>query len=208
MATRNGKLITSLDQLRALYGEPTDVSIAKEIDHVSDHYRAFIQAAPFFALATVGPEGLDCSPRGDTPGFVRIADPKTLLVPDRRGNNRIDSLRNIMRDPHVALLFLIPGIGETIRVIGRATLSIDPDLLASFTVNGKAPNCVIVVAVEHVFYQCTKAIVRSQLWDPARHVDRKTLPTAGTILAGLTAGRLGGAEHDKGHAERTLAKLY
>ena len=208
MATRNGKLITSLDQLCALYGEPTDVSIAKEIDHVSDHYRAFIEAAPFFALATVGPEGLDCSPRGDTPGFVRIADPKTLLVPDRRGNNRIDSLRNIMRDPHVALLFLIPGIGETIRVIGRATLSIDPDLLASFTVNGKAPNCVIVVAVEHVFYQCTKAIVRSQLWDPARHVDRKTLPTAGTILAGLTAGRLGGAEHDKGHAERTLAKLY
>jgi PPOX class probable FMN-dependent enzyme len=208
MATRNGKLITSLDQLRALYGEPTDVSIAKEIDHVSDHYRAFIEAAPFFALATVGPEGLDCSPRGDVPGFVRIADPKTLLVPDRRGNNRIDSLRNIMRDPHVALLFLIPGIGETIRVIGRATLSIDPDLLASFTVNGKAPNCVIVVAVEHVFYQCTKAIVRSQLWDPARHVDRKTLPTAGTILAGLTAGRLGGAEHDKGHAERTLAKLY
>jgi len=208
MATRNGKLITSLDQLCALYGEPTDVSIAKEIDHVSDHYRAFIEAAPFFALATVGPEGLDCSPRGDVPGFVRIADPKTLLVPDRRGNNRIDSLRNIMRDPHVALLFLIPGIGETIRVIGRATLSIDPDLLASFTVNGKAPNCVIVVAVEHVFYQCTKAIVRSQLWDPARHVDRKTLPTAGTILAGLTAGRLGGAEHDKGHAERTLAKLY
>jgi len=208
MATRNGKLITSLDQLRALYGEPTDVSIAKEIDHVSDHYRAFIEAAPFFALATVGPEGLDCSPRGDAPGFVRIADPKTLMVPDRRGNNRIDSLRNIMRDPRVALLFLIPGIGETIRVIGRATLSIDPDLLASFAVNGKAPNCVIVVAVEHVFYQCTKAIVRSQLWDPARHVDRKTLPTAGTILAGLTAGRLGGAEHDKGHVERTLAKLY
>ena len=132
----------------------------------------------------------------------------TLLVPDRRGNNRIDSLRNIMRDPRVALLFLIPGIGETIRVIGHATLSIDPDLLASFAVNGKAPNCVIVVAVEHVFYQCTKAIVRSQLWDPARHVDRKTLPTAGTILAGVTAGRLGGAEHDKGHAERTLAKLY
>jgi len=208
MATHNGHIITGMDELKALYDQPTDVSIAKEIDHVSDHYRAFIEVAPFFALATVGPEGLDCSPRGDAPGFVRVADPKTLLVPDRRGNNRIDSLRNIMRDPRVALLFLIPGIGETIRVIGRATLSIDPDLLASFAVNGKAPNCVIVVAVEHVFYQCTKAIVRSQLWDPARHVDRKTLPTAGTILAGLTAGRLGGAEHDKGHVERTLAKLY
>ena len=206
MANRN--LITSMDQLRALYGDPTDVSIAKEIDHVSDHYRAFIEAAPFFALATVGPEGLDCSPRGDAPGFVRVAAPKTLLVPDRRGNNRIDSLRNIMRDPRVALMFLIPGIGETIRVDGRATLSIDPELLVSFVVNGKTPQCVIVVSVEHVFYQCTKAIVRSHLWDPARHVDRKTLPTAGTILAGVTAGRLGGAEHDKGHAERTLAKLY
>jgi PPOX class probable FMN-dependent enzyme len=208
MATGNGNLITSIDQLRALYGAPTDVSLAKEIDHVSDHYRAFIEAAPFFALATVGPEGLDCSPRGDAPGFVRVADRKTLLVPDRRGNNRIDSLRNIMRDPRVALLFLIPGIGETLRVDGHATLSIDAELLKRFVVNGKTPNCVIVVSVEHVFYQCTKAIIRSQLWDPSRHVDRKTLPTAGQILAGVSAGRLGGAEHDKGHAERTLAKLY
>lgn len=208
MTAGNGQHITTLEQLRAHYEEPTDVSIAKEIDHVSDHYRAFIEAAPFFALATVGPEGLDCSPRGDAPGFVRVADRKTLMVPDRRGNNRIDSLRNIVRDPRVALLFLIPGVGETIRVDGRAALSIDPDLCASFAVNGKPASCVIVVAVEHVFYQCTKAIVRSRLWDPARHVDRKSLPTAGTILAGLTAGRLGGAEHDKGHAERTLAKLY
>jgi uncharacterized protein len=208
MAVANGKLITGLEQLRALYGEPTDVSLAKEIDQVSDHYRAFIEAAPFFALATVGPEGLDCSPRGDAPGFVRVVDRKTLLVPDRRGNNRIDSLRNIVRDPRVALLFLIPGVGETLRVDGRATLSIDPELAAGFVVNGKTPQCVVVVAVEHVFYQCTKAIIRSQLWDPSRHVDRKTLPTAGQILAGVTAGRLGGAEHDKGHAERTLAKLY
>ena len=208
MASGNGHLITTLDELEAHYDQPTDVSIAKEIDHVSDHYRAFIEAAPFFALATVGPEGLDCSPRGDAPGFVRVADRKTLMVPDRRGNNRIDSLRNIVRDPRVALLFLIPGIGETMRVDGRAALSIDPDLCASFTVNGKPASCVIVVTVEHVFYQCTKAIVRSKLWDPARHVDRRTLPTAGTILAALTSGRLGGAEHDKGHAERTLAKLY
>jgi hypothetical protein len=132
----------------------------------------------------------------------------TLMVPDRRGNNRIDSLRNIMRDPRVALLFLIPGIGETIRVMGRAALSIDPDLIASFAVDGKLPCCVIVVTVERVFYQCTKAIVRSKLWDQARHVDRKSLPTAGTILAALTAGRLGGAAHDRGHIERTLAKLY
>ena len=208
MATPNGKFVTTMDQLLGLYEAPSDVSSAKEIDHVSDHYRAFIEAAPFFALATGGPDGLDCSPRGDAPGFVRVADPKTLLVPDRRGNNRIDSLRNIMRDPRVALLFLIPGIGETIRVTGSAALSIDPDLLASFTVNGKLPCCVIVITVERVFYQCTKAIVRSKLWDPARHVDRTRLPTTGAILAAQTAGRLGGAEHDRGQLERTMAKLY
>jgi PPOX class probable FMN-dependent enzyme len=208
MAPGNGKFITSMDQLMALYEAPSDISIAKEIDHISDHYRAFIEAAPFFALATGGSEGLDCSPRGDAPGFVRVADAKTLMVPDRRGNNRLDSLRNIMSDPRVALLFLIPGIGETIRVTGRATLSIDPDLLASFVVNGKAPCCVIVITVERVFYQCTKAIVRSKLWDAARHVDRASLPTTGAILAAQTAGRLGGDEHDRGQLERTMAKLY
>ncbi len=208
MAASNGKLVTTMEQLMALYESPSDVSVAKEIDHISDHYRAFIETAPFFALATGGPDGLDCSPRGDSPGFVRVADRQTLLVPDRRGNNRIDSLRNIMRDPRVALLFLIPGIGETIRVVGRAALSIDPDLMASFAVNGKAPCCVIVVTVERVFYQCAKAIVRSKLWDPAWHVDRKSLPTTGAILAAHTAGRLGGEAHDRGQLERTMAKLY
>ncbi len=208
MTAGNGKFIASMDQLMALYDAPSDISIAKEIDHISDHYRAFIEAAPFFALATAGPDGLDCSPRGDAPGFVRVVDGKTLMVPDRRGNNRIDSLRNIMHDPRVALLFLIPGIGETIRIVGHAALAIDPDLLASFVVNGKAPSCVIVVTVEHVFYQCTKAIVRSKLWDPARHVDRKSLPTTGAILAAHTAGRLGGEAHDRGQLERTMAKLY
>ena len=208
MAAGNGKFVTTMDQLMGLYEAPSDVSTAKQIDHVSDHYRAFIEAAPFFALATGGPDGLDCSPRGDAPGFVRVADPKTLMVPDRRGNNRIDSLRNIMRDPRVALLFLIPGIGETIRVVGRAALSINPDLMATFVVNGKAPCCVIVITVEHVFYQCSKAIVRSKLWDAARHVERASLPTTGTILAAQTAGRLGGDEHDRGQHERTMAKLY
>ena len=208
MAAGNGKLVTTMEQLLGLYDAPSDVSVAKEIDHVSDHYRAFIEAAPFFALATGGPDGLDCSPRGDAPGFVRVADRQTLMVPDRRGNNRIDSLRNIMRDPRVALLFLIPGIGETIRVIGRAALSIDPDLMAGFAVNGRLPTCVIVITVERVFYQCTKAVVRSRLWDPARHVDRKSLPTTGAILAAQTGGRLGGDEHDRGQLERTMANLY
>jgi len=159
-------------------------------------------------LATNGPEGVDCSPRGDAPGFVRVLDEKTLLVPDRRGNNRIDSLRNILADPRVALLFLIPGIGETLRVIGRAKISTDPELLDSFMVNGKTPRSVLVVAVERVFYQCTKAIVRSKLWDPATQIERKSLPSAGTILAELSGGKIGGPEHDRGQPERIQATLY
>ena len=201
-------LITTMDQLVALYEAPHGVAVAKEIDHVSAHYRAFIEAVPFFVLATAGPEGLDCSPRGDAPGFVRVHDERTLLVPDRRGNNRIDSLRNIVCDPRVALLFLIPGIGETIRVIGRAAISTDPQLTASAAVNDKAPACVIVVTVERVFYQCTKAIIRSKLWDPARHVERQSLPSTGTIMAVLTDGRLGGEEHDRTQHERTMSRLY
>src|SRR5437763_15482221 len=161
----NDHLVATMDALEALYGEPYGPAIVKEIDHVNQSYRALIAAAPFFALATSGPDGLDCSPRGDAAGFVRVADEKTLLIPDRRGNNRIDSLRNIVSDPRVALLFLIPGVGETIRVIGRSSISTDPALTETYTVNGKAPRTVIVIEVERVFYQCTKAIVRSKLWD-------------------------------------------
>ena len=200
--------VTTLEALVALYGEPYGPAIVKEIDYINPHYRKFIEAAPFFALATCGPEGLDCSPRGDAPGFVRVADEKTLLIPDRRGNNRVDSLRNIVSDPRVALLFLIPGIGETIRVIGRASISADPALAESFVVNGKAPRTIIVVAVERVFYQCTKAIVRSKLWDSSGHVDRKSLPSAGTILAEISGGKIGGPEHDRAQPQRIKEMLY
>jgi hypothetical protein len=205
---QSGYRVTTLAALEALYGKPYGPAVVKEIDRINPHYRKFIEAAPFFALATSGPDGLDCSPRGDAPGFVRVADEKTLLIPDRRGNNRIDSLRNIVSDPRVALLFLIPGIGETIRVIGRASISTDPALNESFTVNGKAPRTVIVVAVERVFYQCTKAIVRSKLWDAALHVDRKRLPSAGTILAGVSGGKIGGSDHDRGQPQRIKETLY
>ena len=200
--------ITTQQQLDALYGTPVEAATAKEIDYISDHYKAFIDKAPFVVVATAGPEGLDCSPRGDPPGFVRVRDAGTLLIPDRRGNNRIDSLRNILADPRVALLFLIPGIGETLRVIGRAKISTDPELLDSFMVNGKTPRSVLVVAVERVFYQCTKAIVRSKLWDPATQIERKSLPSAGTILAELSGGKIGGPEHDRGQPERIQATLY
>src|SRR5215510_12665013 len=136
--------ITTLEQLDRLYGEPVPAAIVKEIDYISDHYRAFIDKAPFVVVATVGPEGLDCSPRGDPPGFVRVRDAKTVLIPDRRGNNRIDSLRNLVRDPRISLLFIIPGIGNTLRINGRAEISADPELCASFAMRGKAPSAVLV----------------------------------------------------------------
>jgi uncharacterized protein len=201
-------IITSVEALERLYGQPFGPSIAKETDRITAHYRAFIEAAPFFALASAGADGLDCSPRGDAPGFVRVANEKTLLIPDRRGNNRADTLRNILHDPRVALLFLIPGCGETIRVNGRATISTDPALTQSFLVDGKAPRSVIVVAVDRIYYQCAKAVVRSKLWDASRHIERASLPSAGTILADLTQGRVGGPEHDRAAPERLKATLY
>jgi uncharacterized protein len=202
------RTITTLDQLEALYGEVGDASLAKETDRIIPEYRAFIEAAPFLALATRGPEGLDCSPRGDEPGFIRVADEKTLLLPDRRGNNRIDSLRNILRDPMVALLFLIPGIGETLRVNGRAAIAVDQDLLASFAVDGKAPRTVVIVEVDSVFFQCSRAIVRADLWNPVKHVARSALPSAGQMLAALSESRLGGEEYDKALPERVKTTLY
>jgi PPOX class probable FMN-dependent enzyme len=201
-------IVTSVDMLERIYGQPYGPSLAKETDRITTHYRAFIEAAPFFALATSGPDGLDCSPRGDAPGFVRVHDEKTLLVPDRLGNNRADSLRNILQDPRVALLFLIPGCGETIRVNGRAAISADPALTQSFIVNGKTPRAVLIVTVDRIYYQCAKAIVRSRLWDASRQVERKSLPSSGMILAELTDGKLGGEAHDRAAPERLKATLY
>jgi PPOX class probable FMN-dependent enzyme len=202
-------VITTMAELEALYDEPPyGPAVVKEIDHLSQSYRAMIAASPFFALATSGPDGLDCSPRGDPAGFVRVLDSKTIVIPDRRGNNRIDSLRNLIHDPRVALLFLIPGVSETLRIMGRATISTDPDLCASFAMQGKAPRSVLVVAVERVFFQCAKAIVRSKLWDPASRVERSTLPTSGSILAEISGGKIGGPEHDRAYPERLKQTIY
>ena len=201
-------IIRTLQALEAIYGMPGEASTVKEVDWITPHYRAFIEASPFVSLATSGPEGLDCSPRGDRPGFVRVADERTLLLPDRRGNNRIDSLRNVVRDPRVALLFLIPGIGNTLRVNGDATVSIDPDLLASFAVEDKAPRSVLVIAVRAIYFQCARALVRSRLWDPAARVDPKSLPSAGEILAALSDNRVGGVEYDRAWADRAKATLW
>ena len=194
--------ITDEASLDALYGTPSEGAIRKEVDHVPPVYRAFIEAAPFVALATSGPGGMDVSPRGDAAGFVAVADERTLLIPDRRGNNRVDSLRNLVHDPRLALLFLIPGVGETLRVNGRGAISVAPDLLARFLAQGKLPRSVIVVAVERVYFQCPKALVRSELWNPAKHLPRSALPSSGTILAALTAGAVGGAAYDAAYPQR------
>ena len=201
-------LLTDAEALRQLYGQPSDGAIAKEIDYVHPHYRAMIEASPFMVMATSGPEGLDVSPRGDPAGFVVVQDENTLLIPDRRGNNRADSLNNLIADPRIALLFLIPGVGETLRVNGRAEVSIEPDLLARFPAQGKLPRSVIVVHVERVYFQCPKALVRSDLWNPAKHIERKSLPSTGTILADITRGRVGGADYDAAYPARLKATIY
>jgi hypothetical protein len=194
--------------LAAIYGEIPPGAIAKEIDYLHPHYRAMIEASPFVVLATRGPEGLDCSPRGDPAGFVKMPDDKTLLIPDRRGNNRTDSLRNIVRDPQVALLFLIPGVGETLRVNGTAAISVDPALLEQFPFRGTLPRSVIVVTVQTAYFQCPKALVRSELWNPAKQIERKALPSTGTILADITKGMFDGVAYDAAYPERLKATLY
>jgi uncharacterized protein len=207
-AVINDHIIRDEADLEAIYGEASPGAIAKEIGYIHPHYRKMIEASPFMVLATVGPEGLDASPRGDPAGFVQVLDDRTLLIPDRRGNNRTDSLRNIIRDSRVALLFLIPGIGETLRVNGRAAISVAPDLIGRFPFRGTLPRSVIVVQAERVYFQCPKAVVRSELWNPEKHIPRSALPSTGTILADISKGRIGGEEYDRAYPERLRQTIY
>ena len=200
--------ISTIAELEALYGQPGEAALVKVTDRVIPEYAAFIAASPFVALATCGQEGLDCSPRGDLPGFVRIADDRTLMLPDRRGNNRIDSLRNIIEDGRVGLLFLEPGSGTTLRVNGTAQISIDPDLCASFAVDGKAPRSVIVISVAQVYFQCARAIHRSRLWDPESRVDPASLPSPGQILAATSRQRIDGEAYDAEWPERARKTMW
>jgi uncharacterized protein len=200
--------ITTLEQLDALYGAPVQAALAKEIDYISEHYKAFIDKAPFVVVATVGPEGLDCSPRGDPPGFVRVQDRKTVVIPDRRGNNRVDGLRNIVRDPRVSLLFLIPGIGTTVRINGTAEITTEPELCASFAMQGKLPKCVLVVTAERVYFQCPKALVRSRLWSKEAQVSPSALPSTGAILQAITQGGIDGGTYDQAYPQRLKETIY
>lgn len=200
--------VTTDEQLDALYGTPVAASLNKEIDYISPQYRAFIEKAPFVVVATSGPEGLDSSPRGDPPGFVRVADEKTVLIPDRRGNGRIDTMRNLVRDPRVSLLFLIPGVGETIRINGRADIITDPDLCATFTMQNKTPKSVLAVTVDRIYFQCPKALVRSGLWKAETQIPRSDLPSTGEILQALTKDSFDGDAYDRNYPERLKKTIY
>ena len=200
--------IETLAQLEALFGQPGEASLKKEVPYLHPAYRALIEASPFAVLSTIGPGGLDASPRGDPPGFVMVQDENTLLMPERRGNNRIDSLRNIVADPRVALLFLIPGVGETLRVNGRARITVEPQLLARLAMEGKPPQCVIEIRVETVFFQCARAIQRSRLWEPVPADAKRTVPTPGAILSALTEAAFDGENYDRELPARQKATLY
>ncbi len=194
-------------ELDEIYDTPVEASIIKEIDHISVHHRTFIEKSPFIVLASSGPDGLDCSPRGDPAGFARVVDRHTVLIPDRRGNNRIDTLRNLVRDPRISLLFLIPGIGTTLRINGRAEIRVDEDLRRGFAMKGKLPATIIAVTAERVYTQCPKALIRSKLWDSSTHVDKSELPSPGEMLAALKAG-FDGAAWDGRYDEGVRKTLY
>ena len=202
-------LIETLEQLEEIYGAaPTLASTAKESGHLTPEYRRLVEASPFVTLATVGPEGLDCSPRGDAREVVRIVDDRTLIMPDRQGNNRIDSLRNIVRDPRVALLFLIPGSGTTFRVNGTAAISAKQSLLDGLAVDGKIPRTAIIVKISVCYFQCARAVLRANLWDPTKWPTTEDLPTPGKILESLTAREINGEKYDTEWPGRAAASMW
>ena len=200
--------LKTVADLEAVYGAPNPRSLLKEIDHLNADYRAFVEASPFIVLSSVGAQGTDASPKGDAPGFVRILNERLLAIPDRPGNNRIDNLRNIVEDGRVSVLFIVPGVGETLRVNGTATISADPELLASFAVQDKLPRSVILVQVQTVYFHCSKALVRSKLWERGAQETKPALPTAGKILQHISGGAFDGDAYDRELPERLKTTLY
>jgi uncharacterized protein len=200
--------LSSLEDLAELYAPPHVRVLRKELDHVDALGRAFITASPFLVLATGSAQGLDCSPKGDAPGFVLVDDDgKTLFIPDRRGNNRIDGLKNLVEDPRIGLIFLVPGVNETYRVNGRAHISVDPALRGRFAVKGKEPATVMVVKVEQAFQHCPKALVRSNLWKAGSGTRPKDVPTLGSFAAARNPGT-DAATYDAEYSKRLPDELY
>lgn len=200
--------ITSADRLTALFGEVGEASVRKEVAWLHPAYQAWIEQSPFAVLATQGPEGMDTSPRGDPAPLVRVQDERTLLLPERRGNNRIDSLKNILHNPQVSLIFFIPGVQETVRVNGVARICVTPSLLDSFAVNGQPPKCVLEIRVDSVFFQCARAMLRFGLWSAEQRDARPAVPTAGQLLSALTEQSIDGVAYDRELPERQAKTLY
>jgi PPOX class probable FMN-dependent enzyme len=203
----DGDRVKSLSELEALYSQPGETSLAKETPHLTSEYRRMIEASPFVVVSTVGEGGLDSSPRGDAAPVVEVLDDRTLALPDRRGNNRLDTLKNIVTDPRIGLLFFIPGCNETLRINGRAHLSTCPEMIGRFEVDGKAPVTVVIIAIETVYFQCARALIRSELWNPGRHVDRSTLPTAGQMTKAALP-EFDADEYDDALPKRQADTLY
>jgi hypothetical protein len=201
------QIIRDEAELAALYPPALERSVRKQMDHLDEHCRAFIAASPMVIVGTQSGVA-DNSPRGDVPGFVKVADDHTLLIPDRRGNNRLDSLRNLVKNPAVGLLFLIPGVNESFRVNGEAVISRDPALTEQFVMQGQAPRTVIVVTVKEAYIQCSRALVRSDLWNPAKHPAQGSLPSMGTVMAKHTCGFVDAKAFDEEAKVRVPATLY
>ena len=189
--------------LREVIGTPTELVLTKIADRLNALTRQFVERSPFVCVATARPDGgLDVSPRGDPPGFVRILDERTLLLPDRPGNRIADTLTNLLEDPRIALLFLIPGIGDTFRVNGRARIVDDAELLAPSAVDGKVPRLGLLISIEEAYTQCSKALIRSDLWNAEKHVDPKAMPTSGEMLKAVSDPTLDVDEYERARAER------
>ena len=200
-------LLKTVAELEAIYGETAEASQVKVSDRLTAGYRKLLESSPLVAVATCGPEGLDCSPRGDPAQVMTVKDERTLLLPDRRGNNRIDSLRNIVRDGRVALLFLIPGSNSTLRINGRAEISVDMGLLESLAMEGKLPRTVVVITIDEIYFQCARALMRAKVWDSSAWPDPADLPTPGSLMRELKLD-FDSETYDREWAERAKNSMW
>ena len=201
-------IVQDIAEIRERYGEPQERTIKKQLPRLEKHSRAFIALSPFLVIASTGPSGLcDASPKGDAPGFVQVLDDETLLIPDRLGNNRVDTIGNLLERPGVGLIFFVPGLNETLRVNGRARITTDPALLEPLAVNGKVPRSGILVAAEEVYFHCGKALIRSDLWNPEKQLSRSEFPSLGRVLADQIGG-MSVEEAERATAESYRTRLY
>lgn len=200
-------VLRTLDELDNIYGPIGEASLIKVTNHLTKAYQQIVEQSCFCTLSTVGPEGLDCSPRGDAGPVVRIQDSRTLLMPDRRGNNRIDSLKNIIGDPRVSLMFMIPGWNNVLRINGKAEISVDPELLATFEIDEKQPRSVIQISIGEVYFQCARALMRADLWNPEKQISKTDVPSPGQIMQEIKDG-FDGKTYDDAWLERAKTSMW